>query len=82
MTLGFVLLPLISAIIGALLASKVMENGRRVPKMMFDLFGIVGCILALIDKYIIMVVGRCLFGLAVGGLLTLAPKIIEETIPV
>ena len=50
--------------------------------MILDVFGLVGCVISVIDLYEVMMIGKFLFGVAVGGLITLAPKIIEETIPV
>jgi len=50
--------------------------------MILNVVGIVGCLLSVVDQYYIMMIGKFLFGLAVGGLITLTPRIIEETIPV
>ena len=82
MTFYFIIAPLLGAIVGAIISGKVMNKGRRLPKMIFDIIGIIGCIMFLFNSYVIMIVGNTLFGLAVGGLITLTPRIIEETIPV
>lgn len=58
-----------------------MKNGRRRAKMIFDLLGIIGCLLSSIDYYVVMIIGKIIFGLAIGAQITLTPKIIEETIP-
>ena len=49
--------------------------------MILDAVGMFGCFLAVIDQYYVMMIGKILFGVAVGGLITLAPRMIEETIP-
>jgi len=49
--------------------------------MILDAVGMFGCILAIVDQYYVMMIGKFLFGVAVGGLITLTPRIIEETIP-
>ena len=49
--------------------------------MILDILGMFGCILAVIDQYFVMITGKFLFGVAVGGLITLAPRMIEETVP-
>jgi MFS family permease len=82
MAFWFILLPLIGVMIGSLGVGHAMKTRRREAKMILDILGIVGCVLAIIDVYEVMMIGKFLFGVAVGGLITLAPKIIEETIPV
>lgn len=50
--------------------------------MTLDLIGLTGTILSIVDQFYVMMIGKFLFGIAVGGLLTLTPRIIEETVPV
>ena len=82
MEFWFVLLPLIGVMLGSLGIGQAMKDGRRKPKMAMDIIGAIGCILTQIDQYYVMMIGKFLFGVAVGGLINLAPRIIEETVPV
>jgi hypothetical protein len=41
------MLPLVMAILGSLMSGYYIKKGRRKPKMMFDILGIIGCSLAI-----------------------------------
>jgi hypothetical protein len=55
------------AILGSLISSKCIKKGRRGPKMMFDIVGIIGCSLAISDSYLLMLTGKCILALAAGA---------------
>ena len=78
----FTITPLAFAIVGSLISSKCIKKGRRGPKMIFDIIGIIGCSIAIIDVYILLLIGRSILAFAAGAQITIAPRIIEETIPV
>jgi len=61
------LLPLLFAIIGSLISGKYMKKGRRGPKMIFDIIGIIGCSLAVTNSYLLMIMGKCILALAAGA---------------
>jgi len=77
----FTMIPLGFAVFGSLISSNCIKKGRRGPKMMFDIIGIIGCSLAITNSYLLMLIGKCILAIAAGAQITIAPRIIEETIP-
>ena len=77
----FLIAPTVGITIGALVAGKMMKKGRRAAFLIFPLFGILGSILSVFDNYFLMIFGKFLFGLAAGVCITVAPRVLEETIP-
>lgn len=58
-----------------------MNKGRRTAMISMNLIGIIGCVLSVYPNYFVMIAGRALYCLAAGVLITVVPRIIEETIP-
>ena len=81
MTTYFLAAPTIGISIGASFGSSMMLTGRRLPVMIFNIVGMVGCYLSTIDNYFVMMLGKLFFGMGAGVLIAVAPRILEETIP-
>ena len=77
----FLIVPTVGITIGATIAGKMMQKGRRAAFLIFPLVGLVGSILSVIDNYIVMMLGKLLFGIGAGCCITVAPRVLEETIP-
>lgn len=73
--------PTIGISLGSTFGSAMMTTGRRLPVIIFNLVGIVGCILSVQNHYLIMMLGKVFFGMGAGVLIAVAPRILEETIP-
>jgi SP family sugar:H+ symporter-like MFS transporter len=70
------------AIFGGLIAGIVLRKlGRRRSFIFYDMLVIIGTILTLIDDEIIMIIGRCVSGMCVGGFMTLVPVYVSEFVP-
>ena len=63
----FTMVPLGCAIFGSIISSKCIKKGRRGPKMMFDIVGIIGCSLAISNSYFLMLIGKCILAVAAGA---------------
>jgi len=55
------------AIVGSCTSGKLIKNGRRKPKMIFDIVGIIGCCFAITDSYPLMLFGKCILAFAAGA---------------
>jgi MFS family permease len=77
----FLMAPSMGIIAGATIAGKMMKTGRRTAFLFFPIVGGVGSLLSVFDSYLIMMVGKFLFGVGAGVCITVAPRIMEETIP-
>jgi primosomal protein N' len=73
--------PALGITFGAMIGGKVMNKGRRMPMIVFNLIGACACILSVFDEYYISLTGKVLFGMCTGVLITIAPRVIQETIP-
>jgi MFS family permease len=67
--------------IGAIVGGKIIAYGRRKSVLIFDLLGIIGSVLSIIENFYVILVGRLMYGFAAGVLVTACPKIVEETVP-
>jgi len=77
----FLIAPTIGITLGATIAGNMMKNGRRTAFLIFPLVAIIGSIMSVIDNYFVMIVGKILFGVGAGVCITVAPRVLEETIP-
>ena len=77
----FLAAPTIGISIGASFGASMMLTGRRLPIIIFNVVGMVGCYLSTIDNYFVMCLGKLFFGMGAGVLIAVAPRILEETIP-
>ena len=68
--------------IGAIAGGKIIAYGRRRAVLVFDLLGILGCGLSVVNNFYVILGGRLAYGFAAGVLVTACPKIVEETVPV
>jgi MFS family permease len=68
--------------IGSFIGGSIIVNSRRKPILFFNLILIISSLVSIVDNFIVICIGRLVFGFATGILLVAAPKIIEETVPV
>jgi MFS family permease len=70
------------AIIGGLIAGIVLRTlGRRRSFIFYDILVIIGSSLTLFEDEVIMIVGRAITGMVVGGFMTLVPVYVSEFVP-
>ena len=81
MTKYFLIVPTIGITLGATITGAMMKKGRRKAFLIFPLIGCLGSILSVIDNYFVMMFGKFLFGIGAGACITVAPKVLEETVP-
>lgn len=67
--------------IGAIAGGKIIAYGRRRAVLIFDLLGIIGSGLSIINNFYVILIGRLAYGFAAGVLVTACPNIVEETVP-
>lgn len=77
----FLTAPALGITAGAMVGGKVMNYGRRMPLIIFNLVGAGSCLLSVFDDFYLCLTGRVMFGVATGVLITIAPRVIQETIP-
>ena len=77
----FIIGPCIGVILGSLLAGNIMKYGRKWILVSFNLIGIVGSIMSIFPHYKLIILGRFIYGIGAGGLISIAPRMIQETIP-
>ena len=77
----FLTAPALGITFGAMMGGKVMAYGRRMPMIVFNGVGAAACILSVFDDYYVCLTGKILFGMCTGVLITIAPRVIQETIP-
>jgi len=77
----FLIAPTVGITLGATIAGAMMKKGRRSAFLIFPLVGCLGSILSVFDNYFLMMIGKFLFGLGAGVCITVAPRVLEETIP-
>lgn len=77
----FLTAPALGITFGAMVGGKIMNYGRRMPLIIFNIIGAGACILSVFDDYYVCITGKILFGIATGVLITIAPRVIQETIP-
>ena len=58
-----------------------MKYGRKWILVSFNLIGIVGSIMSIFPHYKLIILGRFIYGIGAGGLISIAPRMIQETIP-
>ena len=72
----FIIGPAIGVSIGAVAAGKIMSYGRKWILVGFNLIGITGSILSVLSSYRLIVLGRTIYGIGAGGLISVAPRMI------
>lgn len=77
----FLIAPTVGITLGATIAGAMMKKGRRTAFLIFPLIGCLGSILSIFDNYILMMIGKFMFGLGAGVMITVAPRVLEETVP-
>ena len=77
----FLAAPTAGITVGSTFGAAMMKSGRRLPLILFNVVGMIGCILSIFDNYAIMMIGKFLFGMGAGVLIAVAPRMLEETIP-
>lgn len=75
------MVPSLGIIAGATIAGKMLKTGRRKAFLLFCLVGALGSFLSVFDEYFLMLFGKFLFGMGAGVCITVAPRVLEETIP-
>lgn len=81
MTAYFLAAPTLGIAIGSTFGAAMMKTGRRLPVIIFNIVGILGCFLSVQDEYFVMMLGKLFFGMGAGVLIAVAPRILEETVP-
>ena len=66
---------------GAMFGGKIILIGRRKTMLLFNLVGIIGVTMTLIQQYWLLLLGRVIYGLAVGVESVCMPRYIEEYVP-
>jgi MFS family permease len=70
------------AILGGFLSGYILKKfGRRKCFIFYDILAIIGCCLTVIDYEVVMIIGRTVSGMCVGGYMTLVPVYISEFVP-
>lgn len=73
----------IGAMIGSYFLGDIANNfGRRKAMITFDIVMMLGCAIMNINNYVIMMIGRFVAGLAVGGNNALIPLYVNEISPI
>lgn len=72
----FIIGPAIGVSFGAVAAGKIMQYGRKWILVGFNLIGITGSILSIMSSYKLIVLGRTIYGIGAGGLISVAPRMI------
>lgn len=67
--------------IGAITAGKIVSKGRKNSFIFSSLIGIIGCGITLIQNINAILIGRIIYGYAVGVLSVNISRYMEETIP-
>ena len=67
--------------IGAVLAGKMIQMGRRATHLVCIVIGIIGVGVTLIPKFYFLIFGRLIYGFASGVLSVANPRMIEEYVP-
>ena len=70
------------AAVGALFSGLIAGIGRWNCLLLSNAVLIVGVCMTLVDDFIVLCVGRFIYGLAVGGFSVFCPKYIAETSPI
>ena len=81
MTTVFLAAPTAGIAFGTMFGAAMMKSGRRLPLVLFNIVGMGGCFLSIIDSFPLMMLGKFLFGMGSGVLIAVAPRMLEETIP-
>jgi MFS family permease len=81
MTKYYLIVPTVGITLGATISGSMMKTGRRKALLIFPLIGAIGSILSVINSYPVMMLGKFLFGLGAGACITVAPRVLEETVP-
>jgi len=72
----FIIAPGIGVMLGSILAGTVMKYGRKWILVAFNLVGIVGSMMSIFPHYKLIICGRFIYGIAAGGLISIAPRMI------
>lgn len=72
----FIIGPAIGVCIGAAASGKLMSYGRKWILVGFNLIGITGSILSILSSYKLIILGRTIYGIGAGGLISVAPRMI------
>jgi MFS family permease len=66
---------------GSIFGGKVVSLGLRRVIIIFDLVAIIACFISIVPNMIVLCIGRFIFGIAAGVLVSTGPSIIAETVP-
>ena len=66
---------------GAATGGKLIQYGRRFTLIIAALIGIVGVSINLVQNFILLVVGRVIYGVSAGFMAVAAPRFLEEYVP-
>ena len=67
--------------IGGVVGGKMLNSGRRMPMILMNILGIIGCFLSIYPNFYVLLAGRACYCIAAGVLIVIVPRILEETIP-
>ena len=71
----------IGIILGAYLSSRFSKESKRSVFIKFNVLGIVACLVSCINTYITVIIGRFVYGVVGGIMISITPKMLQETIP-
>ena len=66
---------------GAMFGGKIIVIGRRKTQLLMNLLGMVGVGMTLIENFWMLILGRVVYGLAVGVESVCMPRYVEEYVP-
>ena len=69
-------------LIGASLAASFLKYSRRNVFIFLNVVGIIACLISSIDNFYFMIFGRFLYGAVGGVMLSVTPKMLQETVPI
>jgi len=67
--------------LGSVFGGDFVKTGRRTTIIYFNIIGLIATLITFLPNFIIICIGRLIFGFACGVLICATPKALDETIP-
>ena len=71
----------IGVTVGAVVSGSLARKSIRRTFLALNLLGILGCLISCINTYSTVILGRFLYGCVGGVMISLTPKMLQQTIP-
>ena len=71
----------IGVTVGAVLSGWLARQSIRKTFVGLNMLGIVGCVISCINTYSTVILGRFVYGCVGGVMISLTPKMLQQTIP-